>query len=163
MRIKQLVQLAIALAIVGGCSSADVEKVTDRAGRKTVEKAAEEAAKQAGADVDVSSKIPDSFPKEFPLPSGAEAVFSTTAGNEGGMVVYFSAPKDADLKGFFEKELPARGWTISNNRSFALAGVNATVMQISGHGFEGALTLGKVPGAAFAGDFSFGVTLTKQD
>ncbi len=104
--------------------------------------------------------LPATWPEEFPLPDGATPVYSLATG--GGAYVWFASPQGIDeLRGFFDENLPANGWTVDSKQDFSDTSGAFSIYGITGNSFTGTVFLGEgssVPGG-FTGDFAFAVIL----
>lgn len=150
---RSLAVLATAGLVLTGCSSDDI-----------AERLAEEAAEQAGGgEVDIntddgsvsvdtdegslnigSQDLPEELPEELPLPEGLSVQGSMSQQDEDGTTVGFQATYDGafdDAKAFFEAELEAAGWTITNSTTSDTSGLRSASWQVEGFGHEGLVTV----------------------
>lgn len=172
-----LVLLLALMLFVGACSGSDEGDADGGQDTATTATTApttgeEEPSEDGGASPSVvissgsetvsigGGELPEGWPEEFPLPDGAEVAGS--ASSPGNYVVWFSAGDSGmnDLKGFFEEELPANGWSIDSTMD--LGGDGFSVFTISGNGYTGGVYVGEgAPGSeGFEGDYAFWVGLT---
>lgn len=109
--------LATAGLVLTGCSGEDV-----------AERLAEEAAEQAGGgEVDIDTD------------DGSVSIES-----DDGSTVGFQATHDGafdDAKAFFDAELEAAGWTITNSTTSDTSGLRSASWQVEGFGHEGLVTV----------------------
>ena len=72
--------------------------------------------------------------------------------------------EDDPTKGFFDQELPAKGWTIDSELEFGDGTDSYSAYSISGNGYTGGVYVGEgAPGSeGFEGDFAFWVALTAE-
>lgn len=150
---RSLAVLATAGLLLTGCSGEDI-----------AERVAEEAAEQAGGgevDIDTddgsvsvdtdegslnigSQELPEELPEELPLPEGLSVQGSMSQQSDQGTTVGFQATYDGafdDAKAFFDAELEAAGWTITNSTTSDMNGLRSANWEIEGFGHEGLVSV----------------------
>lgn len=152
-----LAGMAVCAVVLASCGAG--EALTER----VVEEAAERA---AGGEVDINTddgsvtvetdegsvsigggELPEGLPDEFPVPDGLEVFGSISQEGQDGRTVGFQATSQdsfEDLVAYFDDELAAGGWTITDNITSDVGGaVRNESWEIEGYGLTGnvALTL----------------------
>ncbi len=129
--IAGLAAVTLALAGCGSTLSTDDAKINvDRDdGSFTIETEEGEVNFEAGG----GGSLPEGFPSDFPLPDNLNIIVSSSGSggsNKVDAILNVTAttnqPVD-DLRSFYTKELPAKGWTIKAQNQTNIGGKNNTV------------------------------------
>jgi hypothetical protein len=136
MRLRQLMLLVTAVALVASLPACFCGRVKERLAEKAAEAAFEAATddgKGGKAKIDLSkgtltvtdgkggggmfaagpgAKLPESWPKDFPLPAGAKVTFALDTPN-GASVTFESADPPAKVYDYYASTMPGQGWKIN--------------------------------------------------
>lgn len=136
----------MAALVVTGCGAEEItEGLTEQAVGVDAEIGDPEAElpEEVEADDEFApddERYPEALPEELPLPGGMELVDASTEDVDGATVVTIET---TDLEGldemvrFFEEELPAAGWTITDLVREDEEGLRVRHFEVEGHGTTG--------------------------
>lgn len=158
----RIVLAATALLALTGCSGEDI-----------AERLAEEAMEAGGGgegEVDIDTddgsvsvegsegavnignqELPEELPDELPLPDGLQVTGSMSQDGQDGTTVGLQAGFEGsfdDATAFFDSELEAAGWTVTNRSNNTAGEVRNANYEIEGFGFTGVVGVTQLDGDA---------------
>lgn len=148
--------LAIAsagLLLLAGCSGEQVaERLAEQAAGGDVDLDTDDGSlsieSDDGTSLDVGGQeLPEQLPEELPLPEGLAVHGSMAQEGADGTMIGFQATYDGtfeDAVAFFDAELEAAGWTVTDHVSSDMNGLRAENWYVEGFGHAGMVAVNQV-------------------
>ncbi len=150
-----IILIMVVLLFLGSSSCTKKTVYKDKEGSVTVEQKGESGkvtvkTEEGEAQIEAGKKLPENWPADMPVYKNAKIISSSSINAEQGAASLNVAVETSDgvekVKSYYEKNLPAEGWTISQTATTARAGEEGAIITGTKDERTGIVTMRKKSG-----------------